>query len=55
LISAKMEQMADDEEEAEEEDEAERQEGVLGGEDFLLTDDARDMDLRWVVGGGLGR
>ena len=43
LISAKMEQMADDEDAAEEEG------GEPGdGENFLLTDDAKDIDLRWV-------
>jgi hypothetical protein len=44
LISAKMEQMVDDEADA----------GDAGagndedqGEDFLLTDDGKDIDLRW--------
>ena len=43
LISAKMEQAADEEEDGG---------GVGGGnddgEDFLLTDDGHDLDMRWV-------
>ncbi|GAX78150.1 hypothetical protein CEUSTIGMA_g5592.t1 [Chlamydomonas eustigma] len=48
LISAKMEQMADDEdnEEGGDEEDAEAAVGIGSGEDFLLKDDAKDIDMR---------